>query len=728
MPFDYNEYQQKCNTLSTEQLHREWENYTRQISGGATSTATSVLFSPLTGGISLIGLGLSAPRIHNARKKREIIEAGLQARGSKHNTRKRDVIAPMAIAGTIGGLTLGLAGPGADMIAGEAVGKGVEYAMSHAALDGAGAAMEHKHDNHLKKKADKKGKAVQEQSPGMQVQPQVISYQVQTPLPGAQILHPTVQIQQPEQHFQTTQYQQSQTPVQDQKDIYGAVPPQHQITYQPALHQQSFSQPANSAQISNLQPASSYQYIQEPASQSGVPSPISVIIKPSENSYPPEKTPAFTTQASQQDGDCEFAYPAGCPTPLPLYSQLDKSQASSTTDGETRQELSSQEKVEDVSVTETTTVALTMEEEIMFLKAKLLQMEIEKREGTVPSIPESPLEIKEATPDVQTSNQSNGGPSSPPGHQQHPSLSVTVPTTHSQYAPHALLIGSPAASSVPPSQQHTSGSQAPQSPNPQSFPPPPPRSPHPQSNVPAPAQQPHAYSPVPVTPQPPQQSHNTPQTQQQQLYAPPSRTPQPQQQAYYPSQTQHQQYYPPASHTPQLQQQMYSQPPKSPQPQFQRNDSGYASMTSTPIFQCNPQQPYNPQQQYNPQQYVVSPQTTGNPILSPQSTGPAQQYGHERTTSYSSFSQPSPMSPAPPAYFPPPPGQQVVTSTGKDYINQRVSTPGPPSGQNIYQPAPMHGYEPQGTQGWQWGAPAAPAPVQGQPNYGPPPPIPRAYR
>jgi hypothetical protein len=94
MPFDFEEYQKKCDGLTTEQLHREWENYTRQIAGGATSTATSVMFSPFTGGVSLLGIGLSAPRIHNARKKREIIEAGLQARGTTHNTRKRDVIAP----------------------------------------------------------------------------------------------------------------------------------------------------------------------------------------------------------------------------------------------------------------------------------------------------------------------------------------------------------------------------------------------------------------------------------------------------------------------------------------------------------------------------------------------------------------------------------------------------------------------------------------------------------
>lgn len=117
MPFDYEDYQKKCDGLTAEELHKEWENYTRQIAGGATSTATSVLFSPFTAGISLVGIGLSAPRIHNARKKREIIQAGLEARGETHNTRKRDVIAPMAVAGTLSSLTLGLAGPGADLIA-----------------------------------------------------------------------------------------------------------------------------------------------------------------------------------------------------------------------------------------------------------------------------------------------------------------------------------------------------------------------------------------------------------------------------------------------------------------------------------------------------------------------------------------------------------------------------------------------------------------------------------
>jgi hypothetical protein len=135
MPFDYAKYQEKCNGMTAEQLQKERENYTRQISAGATSTATSVLLMPLTGGISAVGLGLSAPRIHNARKKREIIEAGLKARGTTHRTRTGDVLAPMAVSGIIGGLTLGLAPPGASDFAAVAAGRAVEIAATNTALN-----------------------------------------------------------------------------------------------------------------------------------------------------------------------------------------------------------------------------------------------------------------------------------------------------------------------------------------------------------------------------------------------------------------------------------------------------------------------------------------------------------------------------------------------------------------------------------------------------------------
>jgi len=120
--------------MTKEQLHAEWDNYTREISAGATSTATSVLLSPLTAGISLVGLGISAPRIHNARKKREIIDAGLHARGTVHHTHVRDVVAPMAISGAISGLSLGIAGPAVNVAGAAAVQHGVGVVATNAAL------------------------------------------------------------------------------------------------------------------------------------------------------------------------------------------------------------------------------------------------------------------------------------------------------------------------------------------------------------------------------------------------------------------------------------------------------------------------------------------------------------------------------------------------------------------------------------------------------------------
>jgi hypothetical protein len=138
MPLDFEDYEKKCNGMRKEQLHKEWENYTREITGGAASTATSVLLSPLTTGVSLIGLGVSAPRIHNARKKRQIVEAGLKARGTVHHTRKRDVYAPIAVQGAVSGLTLGLVTPGVDTAAGAVIQHGVEITAVRTALNATG--------------------------------------------------------------------------------------------------------------------------------------------------------------------------------------------------------------------------------------------------------------------------------------------------------------------------------------------------------------------------------------------------------------------------------------------------------------------------------------------------------------------------------------------------------------------------------------------------------------
>ncbi|KAK2031018.1 hypothetical protein LX32DRAFT_671974 [Colletotrichum zoysiae] len=161
MPFHFDEYEERCNSLTPEELQREWEKYTRLISSASTSTALNGVALPFTLGISIIGIGLAAPYIHNARKKREIIERQLQKHGSTHHTRMRDVLVSMAASGTITGTTLLVGGVGADAITIAGVEHGVSAiieneiatkAVTHAALDGVGLSVEHAHEDHSRKK------------------------------------------------------------------------------------------------------------------------------------------------------------------------------------------------------------------------------------------------------------------------------------------------------------------------------------------------------------------------------------------------------------------------------------------------------------------------------------------------------------------------------------------------------------------------------------------------
>lgn len=161
MPFDFKKYDEKCNGLTPEELQREWQHYTRLITGAATSTSVSGLALPLTMGVSSIGIALSAPAIHNARKKRDIVEKHLNKYNMTHVTRKRDVLGGVAVSGTIGVVTLGVGTLGADAVAAQGAEHGIAAivendlaikVVTHAALDGAGFAVEHAHTNRLKKK------------------------------------------------------------------------------------------------------------------------------------------------------------------------------------------------------------------------------------------------------------------------------------------------------------------------------------------------------------------------------------------------------------------------------------------------------------------------------------------------------------------------------------------------------------------------------------------------
>ncbi|KNG45778.1 hypothetical protein TW65_07524 [Stemphylium lycopersici] len=166
MPFNFTEYNQSCSQMSPEELRREWNHYTRLITGSATSTTLSGLAALPTAGISLIGVMIGSAGIHNARKKREIIDYHLGRYEEQHKTRKRDVIGSMAFSGTLGVITLGMGTMGADIALTEGVYHGVlamtaeteVKVVTHVIADGAALASEHKYHDHLKAKAEKNAK------------------------------------------------------------------------------------------------------------------------------------------------------------------------------------------------------------------------------------------------------------------------------------------------------------------------------------------------------------------------------------------------------------------------------------------------------------------------------------------------------------------------------------------------------------------------------------------
>lgn len=72
MPYDYDDFSWKCDDLDEARLHEQWNKYTRQLSEEATSATISTGLSPFTAGVSLAGIAFSAPRVHNARRKRAL--------------------------------------------------------------------------------------------------------------------------------------------------------------------------------------------------------------------------------------------------------------------------------------------------------------------------------------------------------------------------------------------------------------------------------------------------------------------------------------------------------------------------------------------------------------------------------------------------------------------------------------------------------------------------------
>ncbi|KAK6337246.1 hypothetical protein TWF718_010027 [Orbilia javanica] len=178
MPFDFQKYDAKCAAMTPSELQLQWEHYTRLISGAATSTAVSGVALPLTMGVSVVGVALAAPAIHNARKKREIIEKHLNNHGTSHVTRKRDVLTSVAISGTVGVVTMGASSLAADAVTSHAANYGIQQVVenelavkvgTHVAFDAAAMAGEHAHTEHKRKKEAQKAEQQGRIAPTQQV-------------------------------------------------------------------------------------------------------------------------------------------------------------------------------------------------------------------------------------------------------------------------------------------------------------------------------------------------------------------------------------------------------------------------------------------------------------------------------------------------------------------------------------------------------------------------------
>jgi hypothetical protein len=593
------------------------------------------------------------------------------------------------------------------------VGKSVAEVSTHLVLEGAGAVAEHKHDKHEVKKANEELKAEYERWQTLYAHDKLLPLAVADEKKRKQYENFQKQFEEEKRReslpiagyqpgfkvpHQTVLYQPS-TPGQDYKYEYVPIPGRPGSVYDPSSNLSQTSLPAYQSTVSLPQysPASQGHTSSAGASQDQKESAHQILVQP-------EKVlVTIPTQMTAQAGPIEDSY-------FP-----EKSAA----------ELEDDVKAQDSDPAPTPP---TVDEEIAFLRLRLLQLEFEKREaleatGQTPSLspqatastlsPEikvhsavSVTEISDITPAqspkpvpvVVTETTEVEVVSVQPQRSMPPdaiSKSEKAEKRMLSEGPSPALPPRPVTPSVqayplpPPSPALP---PRPITPSVQTYLPPPPgppplqtQSPHLQQAFfppppPSPRIQQINYPPPPGQPPYPQTQVYVPQPQQStRQYAPPSPHP--------PVQPQQQYQFPPPPPSPRPQTQQYVPAPPSPYPQYQPSPSPYPQYQPSPISK--------PELHYARQDsgYYSAAPTPIPSILTP---------GHQSNQTY----RPASISNPPPAYYPPPAGQMVSGAekiAGRDYFGQN-------QGQG------------------QYGVPAGGQRGPNEPDYGAPPPIPGTWR
>ncbi|KAF5849926.1 hypothetical protein GGP41_005372 [Bipolaris sorokiniana] len=157
MPFDFDAYDKKCSQMSPEELHLEWNHYTRLISGAAASATLGGSALVFTGGVSIIGVAIGSAGFYNARKKRQILKRHLDR---EHRTN----LGSAAFNGAVGLTTLGLGTLGAEKVLelgiengvfGRAAETGVKVATG-VVVNGVNTAADDRYHTHKKKREAKR--------------------------------------------------------------------------------------------------------------------------------------------------------------------------------------------------------------------------------------------------------------------------------------------------------------------------------------------------------------------------------------------------------------------------------------------------------------------------------------------------------------------------------------------------------------------------------------------
>ncbi|GKT48476.1 uncharacterized protein ColSpa_08657 [Colletotrichum spaethianum] len=158
MPFDPEAYRLKCAEMPDDVLLARRSHYVRRLASSATGAALHTAAGGFTFGLTWLLVPYDAARIHNARRKRRILEEHALDRGLAVETKRGDVLVPMAAGLALGAVAFEGAAACAELLVDGGEGSSeatLVKGAAHLGLDAAIAAAEQSHAQKEKTTAER---------------------------------------------------------------------------------------------------------------------------------------------------------------------------------------------------------------------------------------------------------------------------------------------------------------------------------------------------------------------------------------------------------------------------------------------------------------------------------------------------------------------------------------------------------------------------------------------